>query len=123
MKKVNVILLLVIISFGISSCDKRPFANVELHGRVMNSATNAPLAADIQLWTGSPPGNKSSTKFGSTSAYSDGTFDIKSKAGWNSDEYYLLFILKTNVNGAGSALTKKYTIPKNHNLNVGDILF
>ena len=89
----------------------------------MNSINNTPLQADIQLWTGSSPGNKGSTKFGSTSTYSDGTFDIKSKAGWNSNDYYLVFILKTNINGAGSALTKKYNVPKNHNLNVGDILF
>ncbi len=87
----------------------------------MNSATNTPLQANIELWTGSSPGNKGSTQFGTTSTNSDGTFDIKSKAGWNSDDYYLLFI--TNINGSGSGLTRKYHISRNQNLNVGDILF
>jgi hypothetical protein len=111
--------LVVICMLFLCSCDKRPFANIELHGRVMNSTTNIPLQATIQLWTGTHPGDNGSTKFGDTSTNSDGTFDIKSKAGWNSDNYYLVII--TSINGAGTGIIKEYHVNKHQNLDVGDI--
>ena len=101
------------------SCKKRPFANVELHGRIMNSSTNTPLQATLELYHGARPGENHSIRFADASTNADGTFDIKSKAGWNSDDYYLL--IKTTVNGFFSVQAIKYHVSRNQNLDVGNI--
>ena len=88
----------------------------------MNSTTNTPLQATIQLWVGPYP-NNGSTLFGNYSTNTDGTFDITSFAEWNGDEYYLLFMSKTNINGSGAAIGKSCNVAKNKKLDIGNILF
>ena len=87
----------------------------------MNSTTNTPLQATLELYHGAPPGENHSERFGDATTNSDGTFDIKSKAGWNNDDYYLL--IKTTVNGSFSVQAIKYHITRNQNLDVGNIVY
>jgi hypothetical protein len=111
--------IFILACFILTNCDKRPFAHIELHGRVLDSKTSAPVQATVTLWTGETPHSKGSTSFGSVSTNSDGTFDIKSKAGWNSNDYYLEVVNSTST-GASSTYMK-YTVNKNQNIDVGII--
>jgi hypothetical protein len=121
MKKSNLItLLIIVISFGFSFCNKRPFAHIEIHGRVVNYVTKAPVPSTISVYTGQRPGSKGSTFFGSTSTNSDGSFDFKSHAGWNSNDYYLE--VHPAINSGNNSRELLCTVNKNQNLDVGDIL-
>jgi len=82
--------------------------------------TKAPIQANISLYTGQRPGSKASVLFGTTSTSSDGSFDIKSNAGWNSNVYYLEVLPTINTGNTSREL--EYPINKNQNINVGDVL-
>ena len=102
-----------------SNCKKRPIADIELFGQVVDTTSfgSTPLQAQIKLWTGGPPGESGSTFFGETATYPDGTFNIQSKAGWNSSQYYLVILTSK-----GSS-TRKHFVPKNGSLDVGVVAF
>ncbi|HTA61684.1 MAG TPA: hypothetical protein VK835_04485 [Bacteroidia bacterium] len=111
-------LLLAIVVF--TSCDKRPFAHVELYGSIVNARTNTALqGATVELWVGSYPGDNGSTKFGSATTDSNGNFDIQSGAQWNGDDYSLL-IISNNIN-ASTSVTKQYHVTRHQKFNVGTI--
>lgn len=119
-KPIYIVAILVFCCFTFWFCEKRPFANIEITGRVINFWTKAPEPTQIQLWVGgASPGSKGTTQYGSCSTNADGTFDIKSNAEWNGDSYTLMFI-PTNSNAI--SFYKSYTVSKNKTLDVGDIL-
>ncbi|MGZ3903789.1 MAG: hypothetical protein ACXVC6_08845 [Bacteroidia bacterium] len=103
-----------------ATCSKRPFAHVEIHGRVVNSKTNQPLQAEIQLWVGAGlPGNKGTSQYGSVHTGGDGAFDIKSKAQWSGNEYRLQIIPDSISTHASTSLPCE--ISRNQTLDVGTI--
>ena len=117
MKRLKYILVILIFFW---SCQKRPFSHVEVHGRIVSTKTNQPLQAQIQLWTGAyPPGSKGSSEFGSTRTGGDGSFDIKSNAGWSSDDYYIE-IIPDSISTHSSA-SRHFTITRNQNVDAGTI--
>jgi hypothetical protein len=123
--KYPAILVSVVSIFAITlsfiSCDKRPFAQVELHGRGLDSINGPPFKGTVSLWVGaSSPGSKGTTNYGTTHTNADGTFDIKSNAQWNGDEYVLEFIPGDPLLSSGGE--KSFHVNKGQNLNVGDII-
>src|ERR1700758_5218671 len=114
-KPVYITAILIFFCFAFWSCQKRPFATVRITGRVLNFWGKTPMPSDIQLWVGSStPGSKGTTNYGDFSTNPDGTFDIKSNAQWNGDDYTLLIVPD------GSQINCK--VGNNKIIDVGDIL-
>ena len=113
-KPIYIIVILVFCCFAFWCCNKRPFAHVEITGQVVNFWTKAPVPTGIKLWVGgASPGSKGTTYFGSYATNADGTFDIKSNAEWNGDNYMLEGDSFSYIN---------CTVPKHKIVDVGDIL-
>lgn len=113
-------LIVILNSLLFTFCQKRPFAKIEVHGRIVNSKTNQPLQAQIQLWVGSgTPGEKGTTQFASTTTSGDGTFDIKTNAQWNGNDYHLQ-IIPDSISTHSSA-TEYFQASKNQNVDIGTI--
>lgn len=118
--KVLKIIAFILTSFFLMTCQKRPFAHVELHGRVISIKTNQPLQAEIQLWVGGPsPGSKGTTEYGVSRTDANGDFDIKSNAQWNGIDY--IVIIQPDSTIGHSPLFKHFQISRNQNLNLGTI--
>lgn len=118
-KTIYITAILIFFCFAFWSCEKRPFATIEIQGRVINFWTKAPEPTEIQLWVGgAQPGEKGTTNYGNYSTNTDGTFDVKSNAEWNGTDYTLLFI----PNDGSGPFTKDFSVNRNKNLNVGDII-
>ena len=114
-------ILFILSSMLFTTCAKRPFAHMEIHGRVVSAKTNQPLQARIELWVGSSaPGDDGTTLYGNTQTSGDGSFDIKSNAEWNGDNYSLL-IIPDSIN-IYPAILKYYKITKHQNLDAGTIV-
>ena len=110
----------ILTSFLLVTCQKRPFAHVELHGRIVNAATNQPLQAKIQLWVGgSSPGSKGTSEYGITRTNGDGSFDIKSNAQWHGSDYTIIIFPDSSLKH--SVISKSFQISRNQNLDVGTI--
>jgi hypothetical protein len=118
-KKITWLLLLSVSITSLLSCKKRPVANIEILGRLVDTTatTTTPLMLRVELWTGAPPAESGSTFFGSTYSAVDGTFNMYSKAGWNSDNYYLRFI------GHNIVSDMRCYVPDNKTLDIGEIKF
>jgi hypothetical protein len=113
-KTLYIIAILIFCCFAFWFCNKRPFAHIEITGQVVNFWTKAPVSTGIKLWVGgSSPGSKGTTYFGSYATNADGTFDIKSNAEWNGDDYMLEGDSFSYIN---------CTVPKHKIVDVGDIL-
>jgi hypothetical protein len=118
MKNITLLAILaILVGLGFGSCQKRPLGHITIYGSVIDSS-GASLQAKIELWTGAPPAETGSTKFGEISTENDGTFTIRSNAGWNSSSYYLWI----KVNGTSKRWSKKYFVAKNESLDVGQIV-
>jgi hypothetical protein len=111
--------LILIGTLVCNSCQKSLFRHIEVHGRILDSKTYNPLQATINLWSGSAPGSKGGSKFESTISNADGTFDLKSRASWTTNDYYLEIIRNTNSNNPSTLV--KFRVSKNQDLNLGDI--
>jgi len=120
MKKLINLFCILIFCLAFLSCEKRPFATIEVKGRVLNFWSKSPITSSIALWVGSStPGSKGTTNYGSYSTNSDGSFDIKSNAQWNGNNYTLVFVPSSS---SGDAFNEKYAVSKNQTLDIGDIL-
>ena len=121
MKKSKIISVIVIIpSLLFTFCDKRPFAHIEVHGRIANYKTNQPLQAQVQLWVGGgTPGEKGTTQYASTTTNGDGSFDIKTNAQWSGNSYKLQ-ILPDSLSTHEPSI-KEFNASRNQNVDVGTI--
>lgn len=79
-KPVYIVTLLVFFCFAFWGCQKKLFKKVELHGRVLNFITKAPINASITLYGNYSSSNQTSTFLGSTNTNGDGTFSLKTPA-------------------------------------------
>jgi len=119
-KTLYIIAILVFCCFTFWCCNKRPFATIEITGRVLNSWTKAPMPCQVNLWVGgATPGSKGTTNYGNFTTNADGAFDVKSNAEWNGNDYTLQ-IIPTNL--GGYSFNENYTVNKNKSIDVGDIL-
>jgi hypothetical protein len=113
------ILTILLLAASFSACDKRPFAFLEIHGRIISAKKNQPVQATIFLSTGAPPGNKGWKDFGNTHTNSDGSFDIKSNEGWSSDYYHIEIMPDSFRIYPGQS--RDFTITRNQNVDAGTI--
>jgi hypothetical protein len=113
--------ILTVLLFGVlfTACDKRPFAFLEIHGRIVSAAKNQPIQATIFLSTGAPPGNKGWKDFGTTHTNSDGSFDIQSNEGWNSDYYHIEIMADSFRIYPGAS--RDFSITRDQNVDAGTI--
>lgn len=119
-KQLGIILIVLITSFFFAFCQKRPFAKIEAHGRIMDSLTMAPLSnAEVSLWVGVSPGSKGSSSYAHDRSNSNGTFSLKSKAQWNGNEYKIQVIYSTSSRVSSRLI--HCTITKRQTLDVGEI--
>lgn len=117
MKKIlSISILLAIISLLFWQCNKRPFAHVEVSGRVLNDSTKLPLPATISLWGNDQAGTKAGIFLGQIGTNGDGTFDLNVQAVW-SNAYWLY------VDGSyHKSAVLQVSLKDNHNVNVGNII-
>jgi hypothetical protein len=111
--KLRSIFFISIFAALLFSCKQRPFAKIEVMGRAVDSL-GAPKYGTVDLWTGAPPGESGSTEFESAAIKPDGSFDIKTRAGWNSSTYYLL--IRT-----APTRTIRFSVGNNESIDLGDI--
>ncbi len=84
---------------------------------MVNFWDKSPASAQIALWVGGgQPGEKGTTQFGTYSTNADGSFNIKSNAQWNGDDYKLVVSSGNNTTGASC------TVAKHKSVDVGDIV-
>lgn len=110
--------MLILTGLLSGSCQKRPFARIEVHGRLINGQTSQPIQGQVSLWVGGePPGSNGTVSYGETDIAADGTFDIKSKAQWSGNKYWL-HIVGSGFNSDGDI---EIAASKNKNTDLGNI--
>ena len=109
------ILYFLILSFVFfASCQQRPIAKIEVMGRVVDSL-GAPQSGQVRLDNDDPNWATHTYTFATVTVKPDGSFDIKTHAGWNSDQYYLV------ISSGPYHLVKRCYIPDNKSVDLGDI--
>ena len=114
-KRVYGICTLVALSLFLFNCGKRPFATIEIKGRVLNFWDKTPVPCEIRLFVHS---SRDPINFGNSNTNTDGTFDLKSNAQWDGNNYILDFI---PTSGLFSSFERFYSINRNQSINLGDI--
>jgi hypothetical protein len=111
----------VLLGLLLCSCQKRPFAHMGVHGQILNTKTNQPVEADVELAVVCDPSTCGhSQSYGNTMSDENGNFEIKSNAQWNGKEYFLTIHYIDSTNSVHFK-TLILQISKNQNLDLGEI--
>ena len=121
LKRVYGICVLFAFSLLLFNCEKRPFATIEIKGRVLNYwDKSSAVPSQIQLWVGGArPGDKGTTNYGNYYTNADGSFDIKSNAQWEGTGYKLRIV--PNADGGNNLVDASCSVPINKSIDIGDI--
>jgi hypothetical protein len=107
-------LLIVFVSvICFTFCSKDIFSTVQVHGRVINYISKAPIQTSVTLFGDDRPASKESVVLGSASTNADGTFTLKTPAAVN-NVYYLW--------SSSAGFEQSVTLKGGQNIDVGDIL-
>lgn len=125
MRKTSLTILICIpVLLLLNFCNKRPFARVQISGKIINASNNLPVNdANISCWAGCDPAVAcgEGNNFGEAKTNQDGTFTIKSKAQWNGNLYILQIFFFDSTTHSTHGERLKIHVSKNTKLDLGDI--